>query len=256
MPAFEVVNEEASAPFLLVCDHASAHLPIDYHHLGLAPEIFETHIAYDLGAAALTRAIAQKLGCTAILAGFSRLLIDPNRGLDDPTLIMQISDGHIIPGNYPLADSERQRRIQAYYVPYHHMITTRLDEMVVAGQVPIILSIHSFTPIFHGKQRVMEAAVLWDSDPRLPSYMRDFMVREKIKNFADNRPYSGRLKGDCMYQHGTMRGFPHALIEIRQDICTDTIQQEIWCKRLTNMLTDSIRDNRMREIKFFPSNAK
>src|SRR5690606_14603896 len=116
---YETISGDYSQGLLLIADHASRAIPQNYGRLGLEAQVFERHIAYDIGVEMLTRNLAQQLNAPAVLGGFSRLLIDPNRGEDDPTLIMQLSDGAVIPGNYPLTDQERENRLNQFYRPYH-----------------------------------------------------------------------------------------------------------------------------------------
>ena len=163
------LQSETQSLFLL-CDHASNALPPEYGSLGLPQIEFERHIAYDIGAAGLTRRLAERLSAPAILSGASRLLIDPNRGLDDPTLIMRLSDGRVIPANRIVEDAERVRRIERFYVPYHSAILERLDAAMHAGTTPILLSIHSFTPVWKGAVRPWHAGVFGTATRASPSH--------------------------------------------------------------------------------------
>lgn len=132
---------------LFVCDHASNALPPRYGSLGLEPNLFATHIASDIGAAEVTRRLASEFGAAAILARWSRLLIDLNRGADDPTLVMKLSDGSIVPGNARITSGEVESRIESFFTPYHRAIATEIASMRAGGLVPVIFSIHSFTPV-------------------------------------------------------------------------------------------------------------
>src|SRR5689334_20455860 len=163
----EALDGDLGRGLLLLCDHASNAIPPEYGGLGLPPEALERHIAYDIGAAAVTRACAGALGVPALLTTFSRLLIDPNRGLDHPTLIVSVSDGTLVPGNARLDPSEIERRIRLFYAPYDAAIAAALDAFAVAGVVPAIQSVHSMTPTMQGVARPWHASVLWDADPRL-----------------------------------------------------------------------------------------
>jgi predicted N-formylglutamate amidohydrolase len=223
----------ALAPgIILLCDHAENALPEGYGSLGLNPDEFRRHIAYDIGARSVTERLAGRLGVPAVLTRYSRLLIDCNRGEDDPTLIMRLSDGTIIPGNRVLDPAERDRRIERYYLPYHAAITDLLDRAREAGVVPLLLSVHSFTPAWKGVPRPWHAAVLWDKDPRLAVPLMAALARETGVVVGDNEPYTGRLKGDTMWRHGTERGLPHAIVEIRQDLIETEVGQELWAARL------------------------
>ena len=170
--------------FLIICDHASHFVPPELNALGLPQGELERHIAYDIGALEVAEKIAETLECPLVASQFSRLLIDPNRGLDDPTLVMKLSDGSIIPANKnidPFQDRTAwQHRIDAYYHPYNQAIETAIDAALNAGEVPIILSVHSFTPVWRGQARPWQAAVLWDQDARL----RDVAVQVGITERA------------------------------------------------------------------------
>lgn len=236
IPSFHVVNPDGRPDLLLVCDHASNALPERYGTLGMAPEMFGRHIAYDIGAAALTEALARRLGAPAILAGFSRLLIDPNRGLDDPTLVMALSDGTVIPGNHPLTDAERRSRIETYYAPYHDAIASRLADAEAGGVAPAILSIHSFTAIWKHVPRPWQVGILWNRDARLAGPLLAALRAEGDLTVGDNEPYSGELAGDCMDRHGTQKGRAHALIEVRQDLIGDADSVARWSERLARVI--------------------
>jgi predicted N-formylglutamate amidohydrolase len=215
MTAFEHVPvRDADLPLLLLCDHASAALPPGYGQLGLDPALFATHIAFDIGAATVTRALAAHFGAAAVLGRWSRLLIDLNRGADDPTLVMKLSDGSIIPGNREVGPDEVARRIREFHAPYHDAITAELDRI---GPKAAIISIHSFTPAWKGKARPWEVGVLWDKDRRLAGPLMSRLSQHAFA-WGDNEPYSGMLENDCLNRHGTRRGLPHVLVEIRQDL--------------------------------------
>jgi predicted N-formylglutamate amidohydrolase len=213
----EAIDGPLEAGVLFLCDHASNALPERYGNLGLAPAQFERHIAWDIGAAAVTRALATRFGAPALLTRFSRLLIDPNRGADDPTLVMRLSDGAIIPGNAMAGPEEIEARRRQFWRPYRDAVRAQLDAMTAAGPIPAIVSLHSFTPHWKGLARPWEAAVLWDADPRLPEpVLRG--LRALGVTVGDNEPYDGALEGDTLFEHGTSRGLPHVLIELRQDL--------------------------------------
>ncbi len=235
-PAYTRVDGAAEHGLLIICDHASNALPKAYGTLGLQQSQLERHIGYDIGAAGVTEEIARLLGVPALLANFSRLLIDPNRGEDDPTLIMRISDGAVVPGNADCDEAERNRRIEGYYAPYHHAIGMAIDEGIAAGRPPALLSIHSFTESWRGMPRPWHAGVLWDKDERLAVPLLRALQAEPDLLADANVPYSGELEGDCLYRHGTGRGLAHALIEIRQDLIRDEAGQKAWAERLARIL--------------------
>lgn len=233
---FEILPGRADAGLMLVCDHAGNAFPEGYGTLGLAPTEIKRHIAYDIGAADVVRGMAAALGVPAVLTRYSRLLIDPNRGADDPTLIMRLSDGAVIPGNKLLDAAERRKREQLYYAPYHRAIDAVIDRCLAAGVPPAILSLHSFTESWKGVSRPWHAGVLWDKDERLARPLLEALYAENDLIVGDNQPYTGRLEGDCMWQHGTQRGLAHAIIEVRQDLIRDGKGQAAWAARLTRLM--------------------
>jgi predicted N-formylglutamate amidohydrolase len=216
-PAYEQVEGAATSGLILLCDHAGNALPPAYGALGLDPALLDTHIAYDIGAAVLTRRLAERSGAPAVLARWSRLLIDLNRGEDDPTLVMKLSDGTVIPGNRDARPEELIRRIRDYHAPYHAAIELQIARAREAGHLPALVSIHSFTPSWKGRPRPWDFGVLWDRDDRLARPLMDQLRAAGFK-VGDNEPYSGELENDCLYRHGTANGLPHILIEIRQDL--------------------------------------
>lgn len=240
-PVSSVAGSQASG-LILLCDHASNAFPPDLGTLGLPASELERHIAYDIGAAGVTRGMAARLGAPAVLSCYSRLVIDCNRGMDDPTLIMRLSDGAIVAGNRHIDDRERQRRTAAYYAPYHAAIDREIDNSLAAGIVPVLVSIHTFTPIWRGVARPWHCGVLWDRDQRLSTPLIEALRANGDLVVGDNEPYTGHLEGDCMSQHGTRRGLPHALIEIRQDLVADADGEDAWAARLSGIITAIFAD--------------
>lgn len=194
------------------------------------------HIAYDIGAAGVTARLCERLGAPGVLANFSRLLIDPNRGEDDPTLVMRLSDGAVVPGNANIDNAEIEQRRALYYDPYHAAIDTAIDTGLATSRPPVVLSVHTFTESWRGKPRPWDAGILWDKDPRLARPLMDGLSDEADLTIGDNEPYSGKLKNDCLYKHGTRRGLAHALVEIRQDLVRHPDGQEEWGDRLARTM--------------------
>lgn len=240
---------------LLLCDHASAALPPRYGSLGLPPEQFRRHIAYDIGAADLTRRLASLLGAPALMTTFSRLLIDPNRGADDPTLVMRISDRALIPGNARVDAAEVEARRRAFWQPYRDAIDATIDAMQAAGPPPALVSIHSFTPIWRGHPRPWHVGVLWDCDDRLARPFLDALAQEPDIVAGDNEPYDGALQGDTMFDHGTLRGLAHMLVELRQDLIASPAQAEAWAERLAPKIRLSLAAPDAHMIRHHPSRA-
>ena len=158
--SYRVLGGRADAGLVLICDHAENTLPAEYGTLGLAESELQRHIAYDIGARGVVERLAALLDVPAVLSRFSRLLIDPNRGMDDPTLIMRLSDGAIIPGNRKLTAAEREKRIAQWFVPYHRAIEKVIDEAHAHHPHPVLLSIHSFTEVWRGSIRPWQIGIL------------------------------------------------------------------------------------------------
>ena len=231
--AYEIVPGAVAPGLIVLCDHASNHIPEDYANLGLPPGDLQRHIAWDIGAAGVARRLAAMLGAPAVLSRFSRLLADPNRGLDDPTLIMRLSDGTIIPGNAQVDAAERQRRIERFWRPYDDAVSGLIDRFTRAGVGPALISIHSFTPAWRGVRRPWHAGLLYDPrDPRFSLAVKQALERDPELVVGDNQPYSGGLSGDMMDRQGFRRRLDHALIEVRQDLVDTEAGQEEWAARI------------------------
>ena len=234
---FEILDGARDRGMLIVADHARRAMPDEYGDLGLPAEEFERHIAYDIGVEAMTRRLAELTGAPAIMAGFSRLLIDPNRGEDDPTLIRQLYDGTVVPGNYPMSAAERQKRLDLFYRPYHDAVGALTASVAAAsGRSPFIVSMHSYTPVMQGRIRPWHAGILWDMDDRAVRPLIEALASDPALLVGDNEPYDGALRGDTMFRHAIVNGFAHVLIEIRQDLIAAEADAHVWAARLAPIL--------------------
>jgi predicted N-formylglutamate amidohydrolase len=248
--AFELfAPARANCKIIFVCDHASNALPDAYGTLGLEHGQFATHIASDIGAAHVTRALATAYSARAVLARWSRLLIDLNRGADDPTLVMKLSDGRIIPGNRDADGQEIAHRLAAYFAPYHDAIAKEIAVARDAGVVPTIISMHSFTPVWKGFKRPWDVGVLWDKDGRLAKPLMAALARAGF-TVGDNEPYRGELEGDCMWAHGTGNGLPHVLIEIRQDLIATREMADAFAARLKPIIDEAMKQMGPAEVRY------
>jgi len=233
--AYDVLNPEGRANIIFICEHASNYLPPKYKGLGLENSILEKHIAWDIGMAQLTRQLSMRLNAPAILATFSRLLIDPNREEDHPNLIPLISDDISIPGNQNLALAEVRHRLDTYYHSFHDRAHSLVKSKLERGQTPLICGMHSFTPTMNGVQRPWQAGMLWNKDPRLSE---ELMTSLSLRGYhvGNNQPYSGKDLFFTMNRHGDRHGIPHATIEIRQDEVDTPQGRENWAQILTEDL--------------------
>lgn len=240
----ERVNPAGKAPVVLVCDHAGLKLPEPYGTLGLHRTELARHIGWDIGAAAVTRRMAELLDAPAVLSLYSRLLVDCNRDIDDPTFICEVSDGTVVPSNRDLDAAERQRRIDAFFTPYHAAVAGALADAARRAPAPCLLSIHSFTPVMKGKARPWHAGILWDRDPRVAHPLIEILAEDGNLVIGDNEPYSGRDgAGYTMKHHAEAAGFPHALVELRQDLVADAEGIDTWARRLSGAMTRILADH-------------
>lgn len=236
----EVIPGDPATGILLLCDHATNAIPPELNTLGMPPAQLERHIAYDIGAAEMTRAMARALGAPAVLSNFSRLLIDPNRGLDDPTLVMRLSDGAIVPGNRHLDEAGIAARIARYYAPYDAAIDAAIETALAAGYPPAIVSMHSFTPFWKSAARPWHVGVLWDREGALSQLLIAALQQEPDLVVGDNEPYRGGLPGDTIDRHATRRGLPDTLIEVRQDLIASDETARDWGLRLARILPSCV----------------
>ena len=242
-PPYLTYNSSGSARVLLVADHASPFFPAAMNQLGLEDWVLDRHVTWDIGSDQLTEYLADLLDAPAILAGFSRLIIDPNRKLDDPTAFVQVSDGISIPGNLALNAEQKALRVQSFFAPYHGAIARRLDEFHAGGTVPVLISVHTCTPVFAQLVRPWHIGVMWDKDPRIALPMMENLRKVEDVCFGDNEPYSGRHSHDfTIDHHAEPAGLPHVGIEVRQDLVRDSAGARKWAGVLAAALQDILAD--------------
>ena len=207
--------------------------------LGVSPADMDRHIAYDIGAAGVTRHLSRLLDAPAVLCTFSRLVIDPNRGENDPTLVMQLSDGSVIKGNRSIDSVERERRLDLFHRPYHKKISA----LARARTEPFVyLAVHSFTPRLNGRPaRPWDVGVLFSTeDDRFAQPLIERLEEEGDICVGRNEPYAGVLHGDSVDRHALRCGRPSALIELRHDLIRTKNAQLRWARRLAPILTDAL----------------
>jgi predicted N-formylglutamate amidohydrolase len=237
-PVFELCHSTGAAPVLLTCDHASRIVPAALERLGLTEVTLTQHIGWDIGAAAVTRLLAPMLDAPAVLAGYSRLVIDCNRTLEDPSSIPSESDGIAIPGNAALDAVARRERIATLFEPYHAAIDAQLERIDAGGRAPAVISMHSFTPRMNGFARPWHIGVLWDGEGRIAKPLLAALRAELDPTaVGDNQPYSAREPvGYTQRHHAFDRGLPHVAIELRQDLIADEKGAAEWAERLARLL--------------------
>lgn len=228
-------GEARGARWLITCDHATNHVPdwVGGGDLGIAAEDMARHIAYDVGAMGVARHLGQIMDATVVGTRFSRLVVDPNRGEDDPTVLMRLYDGTVIPANRAADAAEKQRRLDRLYWPYHNEVAR------LAARRPdtAICAVHSFTPQLRGRAvRPWQVAVLYArKDARLGPAL---IARCRAQGWVtgDNQPYSGHLDDDSIDRHALQPGRPNVLIEVRNDLIADAAGQAEWAARLAGVL--------------------
>lgn len=229
---FFIHGSARPGPWVISCDHAANTVPpfVNGGDLGLPAEDMARHIAYDIGAAGVARALGAALDSPVICSNFSRLVIDPNRGLDDPTLLMRLYDGSIIPANRRADDL--QTRIDRCYTPYHDALAG-----LMARPGAVLVSVHSFTRALRGRApRPWHIGVLSAQDRRLSEPLLARLEAEGDLCVGDNEPYTGHLPGDAVDQHALAHGRPNTLIEVRNDLIADGAAQQGWATRLAPLL--------------------
>lgn len=235
---FHIYGAERKSRWLITVDHASNHVPVEINggDLGLAAKDMQRHIAYDVGALGTSLRLGELLDAPVIASNFSRLVIDPNRGEDDPTLVMHLYDGTIIPANRNIDEAEIERRKQAYYRPYHNA----LADLAAARDDIIIVAMHSFSPKLNGRApRPWEIGIL--HAPQEDRFSIPFIKRleqEADLTVGDNEPYAGHLPGDSVDTHAFAHGRLNTLVELRHDEIDTEAKQTAWAERLAPILTD------------------
>ena len=232
-----ITGSEQKGPWLVTCDHARNHVPqtINGGSLGLSQEEMCRHIAYDVGAEDLSLALGRRLQAPVLCSNFSRLVIDPNRGEDDPTLLMKIYDGTIIPTNRHAGASELERRLEAYHRPYHKAY----DRLATPDRA--IIAVHSFTPQLKGRRsRPWEIGILFGQDHRLADPTIARLQARGDLTVGTNEPYDGHLPGDSIDRHALPTGRLNILIEIRNDQIRTPKSREAWVRLLAPILEQAL----------------
>jgi predicted N-formylglutamate amidohydrolase len=240
--AFRIIGKDRSSRWLLTCDHATNRVPVEVAggDLGIAAADMQRHIAYDVGAAGLTIALAEELSAPAILSDFSRLVIDPNRAEDDPTLVMKLYDGTIIPANRHVDRTETARRLDLFYRPYH----LAYEQLAARRGDTVIVAVHSFTPALKGRPpRPWHVGILHSHlDGRLSQALLARLRDQTDICVGDNQPYDGHLPGDAIDCHALQPGRHNTLIEVRNDLIATETEQRAWARRLAPALRAALVD--------------
>lgn len=247
---YRINKGNSTTPMLLLCDHASPEVPRSLGGLGLKSESFKRHIAYDIGAKAVATQLSMELDATLILAGYSRLVIDLNRSINHPGSIVEKIDKTPIPANKDLPRTERNKRIEEIFTPYHKGIDQELKRLQRRGTPPIILSIHSFSPDYGETPRPWDIGVLWNRDYRFATPLIK-MLESAGLNVGDNEPYSGKHLAYTIDRHAGSAGLANCAIEINQKQILNDTGIRCWVEILMKILPDILKLQQLHRIKWF-----
>jgi predicted N-formylglutamate amidohydrolase len=235
-------HADGASPFFLTCDHAGRRVPKTLGNMGLPAAEFDRHIAWDIGAAGVSRVMSDALNAPLVEQVYSRLVIDCNRDPTVPSAIPEISELTPIPANVGIWPAERQARIEDVFAPYQAAITRLLDRRAAEGAETLLVAMHSFTPVFKGFVRPWQVGVLYNRDPALALILFDLFLKEGDLVVGDNEPYHVSDATDYgVPVHGERRKIPHVEIEIRQDLIADEEGQRAWAGRLIRLLPQAKR---------------
>lgn len=236
-----VENADGHSRIVLVCEHASRLIPERLGTLGLPPEALESHIAWDPGALAVSRIMARNLDATLIHQRFSRLAYDCNRPPESPGAMPEKSEIYPVPGNAGLSETARMERAEALYFPFRDRIAAVVRQRIAEGRAPILVTMHSFTPVYFGKPRSVEVGILHDADSRLADLVLSAAERTGLYDARRNEPY-GPADGvtHTLKVHGLENGLLNVMIEVRNDLIHDENSQGVMADYLTGLLLESV----------------
>ena len=240
-PPVEVVNPDGAGDIVLICEHAGNLIPHSLNALGLDQDVLESHVAWDLGAAPVARSMAALLDAPLVLQRFSRLVYDCNRPPDAEGAMPAKSEVYHIPGNADLSNAARAARVDAVYRPFRASTSAILDRMVEAGKTPAVVTIHSFTPVFHGKPRTVALGLLHDTDTRLTDAMLEASADWSDLDVRRNEPY-GPSDGvtHTLRVDAIARDLPNVMIEVRNDLIAEPHQQSAMAARLASLVREGL----------------
>jgi predicted N-formylglutamate amidohydrolase len=233
-----VFNAQGQSPFVLACDHATNHIPEQYGTLGLSPHQRLLHIAWDPGALGVALELSELLDAPLVASTVSRLVVDCNRATDAPDLVATISERTEVPGNLHVGEAERQDRVARFHTPFHDAVSRQLDSRVEAGREAILVSVHSFTPVYKDVWRPWPIGLITPQDPRFSQALFDALRTCTPGLLVGwNEPYSAHVGVTyTLEHHGDRRGIASSMIEIRHDEILGSDGIALWAGRLAEAL--------------------
>lgn len=241
-PAPIIENASGKGGVVLICEHAGQLVPESLGSLGLDSGAMAKHIAWDIGAAELSRALSRQLDAPLIMQRYSRLVFDCNRVMEAQDAIVEVSDDIPVPANQQLSQSDRQARFDLVYTPFERAIETVIEGSLQQGVRPVIVSIHSFTPVFKGQQRSLELGIIHDAaDASFANLALDLAQQSGQTSVAINEPYAPQDGVTHTIQlHGVRRNLSSVMFEVRNDLISDVPGQQLWAERLANLMTAAL----------------
>ena len=232
-----VLNPEACTSVVVVCEHASCFIPPAFENLGLSGDALQSHAAWDPGAMPVAQGLALRMNATLVASGVSRLVYDCNRPPAAPDAMPAKSEVFDVPGNVHLTQAQRQDRVIKYYEPFR----ARLADVIAAKSGPIVVTIHSFTPVYDGHSRTVEIGVLHDSDDRLATALLDIAPSYLAYDVQRNAPY-GPEHGvtHTLKEHAIPAGHLNVMLEVRNDLIQTERQQEMIANVIADWLTAAL----------------
>ena|SRR5262245_15044155 len=241
-PAVVSERESGVSPFVFLCDHSGRRIPTRLNNLNMSQNDLKRHIAWDIGIEGVGRELSLHFDGCLIMQPYSRLVIDCNRMPGSEASILAVSEGTTIPGNQQLSADDVAMRVREIFDPYHQKISSHLDERRDAGRATILVSLHSFTPVYGDVPRPWHAGVLYNRNPDLALAMFKLLGAEGDIVVGNNEPYSVSDETDYTIPvHGEQRGLPHLTLEIRQDLIADRAGQTAWAARLASLLPQAVK---------------
>jgi len=238
----DIIRKDSESRFFLVCEHAGKLMPRRLDHLGLPEHERERHIAWDIGAGGMSHEMAARLGATLVTQRYSRLVIDCNRSPAVASAMPELSESTTIPGNLAISPAEREARVGEIFRPFHDTVRALLDERAAAGRETVLVTLHSFTPVFKGVSRPWQVGILYNRDPRLGQALLALLEHESDLCVGDNQPYRvDDLSDYTIPVHGEQRGIVHVEIEVRQDLLASEAGQRHWGERLAHWVAQASR---------------
>lgn len=233
---YTLFNETGRAPVLVLCDHASNAVPSWIGDLGVSADAMESHIGWDIGALWMAERIAERAGAPGVFSAYSRLALDCNRPLSHPGLIPEASDGVAIPANAGLTAQDAGERIEKIFLPYHFAIVEQLVRFAHEGVEPLVLAVHSCTPVMNNFQRPWPIGIAHSADQRVSRPLLETLEKNGGFEVGDNEPYAVDDADYTVVAHGLERGLKHVLIEVRQDLIDERSGAEMWADTVFDAL--------------------